>query len=119
MKEIEWIGSSLEDLKKFPDEVKDEVGYALYIVQLGQYSNKIKRLTEIDNGVMEIVSDFDKNAYRVVYATKIGNTIYVLHSFQKKSKSGISIPKKDKQLIEKRLKDAKRLESEHQKARGK
>jgi phage-related protein len=86
---------------------------------MGLKTNKVKHLTEIDSGVMEIISDYDKNTFRVVYATKIGDVIYVLHSFQKKSKSGISIPKPDKELIEKRLKAARKLESANEKARGK
>lgn len=121
MRDIIWVGSSLDDLSDFPDEVKDEVGYMLYLAQLDQtIGNKnIKHLTGIGSGVMEIISDYDKNAYRVVYAAKIGDTIYVLHSFQKKSKSGISIPKPDKTLIEQRLKDAKKIETDSKKARGK
>jgi phage-related protein len=119
MRDVIWVGSSLDDLSEFPDEVKDEVGYVLYLVQLGQKTNKVKHLTGFDGGVMEIVSNYDKNAFRVVYAAKIGETIYVLHSFQKKSKSGISIPKPDKNVIEQRIKDANKLESANEKSRGK
>ena len=54
--------------------------------------------------VMEIVSDYDTNTYRTVYTVKIGAVVYVLHCFQKKSKSGIKTPKKDIDLINRRLK---------------
>jgi phage-related protein len=56
---------------------------------------------------VEIVTDFDGDAFRGIYTTKFGDAIYVLHCFQKKSKKGIKTPKRDLDLIEKRLKDAK------------
>lgn len=110
MKEVVWMGSSLEDLCEFPEDVQDEIGYALYQAELGLKAKNAKPLTGIDSGIMEIVSDHDKNTFRAVYATKIGEVIYVLHGFQKKSTKGISTPKKDINLIEHRLKDAKRIE---------
>lgn len=112
MKEVVWVGSTLEDLCEFPEDVQDEIGYALYQAQLGLKARNAKPLAGIGSGIMEIVSDYDKNTYRAVYATKIGEVIYVLHSFQKKSTKGISTPQKDINLIEQRLKDAKRIEKE-------
>lgn len=110
MKELIWVGSSLNDLCDFPDEVKHEIGYALYEAQLGLKSSKTKPLSGIASGVMEIILDHDKNTFRAVYSVKIGNTIYVLHCFQKKSKHGIATPKQELVLIAKRLKDAKQIE---------
>lgn len=55
---------------------------------------------------MEIMSNYDTNIYRAVYATKIGDTIYVLHCFQKKSTHGIGTPKKEIDLIKQRLQEA-------------
>lgn len=107
MKELIWISSSLEDLIEFPEEVKDEIGYSLYLAQIGKKALNAKPLTGIDSGIMEIVSDSDKNTYRAVYLTKIGEVIYVLHCFQKKSKYGISTPKYEIELIKNRLKLAK------------
>lgn len=112
MKDLVWVGSSLEDLYEFPEDVKDEIGYALYEAQLGRKPNKAKPLTGIGGGVMEVVSDFDKNTYRTVYAVKIGDVIYILHCFQKKSKKGIATPKQEIDLIKQRLKDAKQIEKE-------
>lgn len=112
MKELIWIGTSLDDLKEFPEEVMDEVGYALHEVQEGYKPNKAKPLKGIASGVMEIVCDFNSNTYRAVYALKLGDVIYVLHCFQKKSKQGIATPKKDIDLIKQRLKDAKQLHEE-------
>jgi phage-related protein len=58
------------------------------------------------------VVDFDKNTYRTVYAVKIGDVIYVLHCFQKKSKHGIATPKQDIHLIQQRFNEAKQLDKE-------
>ena len=111
MKDVVWIGSSLEDLDEFPEDVKDEIGYALYQAQIGLKPSNAKPLTGIGGGIMEVVSDFDRNTYRAVYAVKIGDVIYVLHCFQKKSKHGIATPKQELDLIKQRLKDAKQLDN--------
>ena len=71
-----------------------------------------KPLSGIASGVFEIVTDFDRGTYRTVYAVKIGNHVYVLHIFQKKSKSGIKTPRQDLDLIVSRLKEAHRREDE-------
>lgn len=110
LRELEWVGSSLQDLKEFPDLVLDEIGYALHLVQEGKKPRNAKPLKGLDSGVMEIVADFDTNTYRAVYAVKIGNTVYVLHCFQKKSTKGISTPKKEIDLIKKRLQAVKEKE---------
>jgi phage-related protein len=110
-KEVVWIGSSLEDLKKFPESVKDEVGFALHRAQEGKKHHRAKPLKGF-NGVFEIVSSFQSDTYRAVYGIKIGKKLYVLHAFKKKSKSGIKTPKPDLDLIKRRLKEAQRLEKE-------
>lgn len=60
-------------------------------------------------GVLEIISAFDGDAYRTVYTVKFENSVYVLHAFKKKSKSGIATPKADIELIRKRFKEAREL----------
>jgi len=59
--------------------------------------------------VIEIVEDFDGNTYRAVYTVRFAEAVYVLHAFQKKSKSGIATPKRDLDLIVERFKRAKEL----------
>ncbi len=103
LRDIEWLGSSLNDLKKQPDFVKNEIGYALHEIQKGKKPINAKPLKGLGSGVMEIVSNFDKNTYRAVYAVKVGKKIYVLHVFQKKSKKGIETSKLDIELIKRRL----------------
>ncbi|MBI1930687.1 type II toxin-antitoxin system RelE/ParE family toxin [Candidatus Poribacteria bacterium] len=108
IKPVVWVGTSHDDLKQFPDDVQDEMGYALYVAQMGDKHPKAKLLKGF-SGVWEIRSDYATDTYRAVYATKIGDAIYALHAFQKKSKRGISTPKKEVDLIRQRLKIAQEL----------
>ena len=107
-KPVEWIASSLDDLKDFPEEVQQAVGYALYRAQCGEKHASVKPLKGFKGtSVLEVAQDFDGDAYRAVYTVKFEEVMYVLHVFQKKSKHGIVTPKQDIELIEARLKRAK------------
>ena len=106
-KELVWIGSSQRDLRSFPEEVKDVMGYALFQAQLGRKAPSAKPLAGFGGaGVLEIIDDFQKNTYRAVYTVKFSDLVYVLHVFQKKSKKGIATPKAEVDLINARLKFA-------------
>jgi len=106
-KPLKWVGSSLKDLRKFPEEVKDDMGHALLIVQRGEKPRLAKPLKGYKGaGILEIVENYDKDTYRAVYTVNFNKAIYVLHCFQKKSKKGIKTPAKDIKLITQRLKDA-------------
>lgn len=105
LKPVIWIGSSLTDLKEFPTDVQDDIGYALYFAQTNLKHPKAKPLKGFKGaGVLEILEDYDGDTYRAVYTVKLEGIVYVLHVFQKKSKHGIATPKQDLELIEKRLK---------------
>lgn len=106
LKKLIWHRSSYKDLKEFPSEVQDHIGFALHLAQAGDKHDDAKPLKGIA-GVMEVVSRFDTNTYRSVYYTKIGDKIVVLHCFQKKSKHGISTPKYEMDLIQQRWKEVK------------
>ncbi len=104
-KPVVWLGNSLDELRKFPDEVQDEMGYALYQAQINKKHPSAKPLKGFKGaGVLEIVENFDGDTYRTVYTVKLAGVVYVLHAFQKKSKKGIATPTKDIELIKKRLK---------------
>lgn len=111
IKKLVWVGSARPDLKELPPEVQDELGYALYQAQMGMFPENAKPLKGLA-GVYEIISDFNKNTYRAVYAVKLGDYIYVLHVFQKKSKRGIQTPKSDIDMIRQRLQVAKKIAKE-------
>ncbi len=104
---VEWIASSLDDLKDFPEEVQQAIGYALYLAQCGEKHPDAKPFKNFKGaGVLEVVEDFDGDTYRAVYTVKFKGVIYVLHAFQKKSKHGIATPKQDIELIKARFKRA-------------
>jgi phage-related protein len=111
IKPVVWIESSRADIASFPDEVKDAIGYALYIAQRGGKHSDAKPLRGFGGaGILEIVEDHAGDTYRAVYTVRLAGRIYVLHVFQKKSKTGITTPKAVIELIRSRL---KRAEEEH------
>ena len=105
-KQVIWIGDSLKQIKNFPEQVKRDIGSSLYDVQLGSKSINAKPFKGFGSGFFEIVTRFDSDTYRTVYAVKISNYIYVLHAFQKKSPKGIKTAQKDIELIKQRYKQA-------------
>lgn len=107
-KPVRWVGSSREDLKVFPRDVQRRVGGALWDAQIGLKAPFAKPLKGFGGAsVLEIVDDFDGDAYRAVYTVRFAHVVYVLHAFQKKSKHGIATPKTELETIERRLKRAK------------
>lgn len=113
-KPIVWIASALNDLREFPEEVRQEVGYALYLAQTGSKHPDAKPFKGFKGaGVLEIVEDYDGDTYRAVYTVKLAGVVYVLHAFQKKSKQGIATPKQDIDLIKERLKRAQEHHAEY------
>jgi len=105
-KPLEWVGSSYKDLTALPERAQNTFGYALDLAQRGQKHDDAKPFTQAGGGVMEVVEDDDGNTYRAMYTAKLPNAVYVLHCFQKKSKSGKATPREDVALIELRLKAA-------------
>ncbi len=105
---LEWVGSSRSDLRCFPDDVRDQVGFALYQAQIGLKHRTAKPLTGLGSGVLEVVTTYDSNAYRTVYTVRFRKAVYVLHAFQKKSRKGIATPKAEIDLVKRRLEAAER-----------
>jgi len=107
-KPLKWIGSAKRDLDSMPEDVKDLFGHAIDLAQAGGKHLDAKALSGFGSaGVLEVVEDFRSDTYRAVYTVKFAGWVYVLHCFQKKSKSGIKTPKEDMDLINARLKAAK------------
>ena len=107
---IVWVGDSLKQVRSFPTEVKKDIGDGLFDVQMRSKPPDAKLLRGLGSGVFEIVTRHYSNTYRTVYAVQIGNRVYVLHAFQKKSKKGIKTPKKDFDLIKRRYQQALEME---------
>ena len=105
---VEWVSSSKDDLRQFPADVQDHVGYALYQAQVGLKHRDSKPLRGLGASVLEVVSRYDGDTYRAVYTVRFKAAVYVLHAFQKKAKRGIATPKREIDLIKRRLKAAER-----------
>ena len=114
MRDVRWIGDSREQVRRFPKPVREAIGEALRIAQMGGKHRNAKPLIGVGSGVFEISARYDTNTYRAVYTVKVGENIYVLHVFQKKSTRGIRTPKKEIDLIKQRLKIAREMEAENE-----
>jgi phage-related protein len=109
-KPLIWVGSSRKDLQAFPGPVQDHMGYALYVAQRGGRHRDAKTLTGFGGaGVVEIVRDYRGDTFRAVYTLRYSDAVYVLHAFQKKSKTGRETPRLEMELIERRLRDAEQV----------
>jgi|SRR6185437_1581176 len=109
IKPVRWVGSSRKDVRAFPRAVRAEVGVALYAAQQGETDPSAKPLKGFGGSrIMEIVTPHIGETWRTVYTVQIQDVVYVLHAFQKKSKTGIATPKKEIDLIRQRLADAER-----------
>lgn len=112
-KRLEWIGRSKRDLEALPHEVVHVFGYALYLAQIGEKHEQAKPLRGFGSaGVLEVIEDWRGDTYRAVYTVRYAVRVFVLHVFQKKSKSGIATTKPDLDLIRSRLKVAERRAKE-------
>ncbi|MCK4993994.1 MAG: type II toxin-antitoxin system RelE/ParE family toxin, partial [Candidatus Omnitrophica bacterium] len=106
-KKLYWVGSSRGDIQGFPENVKDDIGFALRKVQEGGKPASAKPWKGVSGAsVLEIVENYDTDTYRACYTVRFSEVVYVLHCFQKKSNKGIKTPKRDIDLIKRRLKAA-------------
>lgn len=114
LKPVDWIGPTRRELRRFPEAVRDAVGFALFRAQLGSKHPNASPLKGFGGaGVLEIVEDHDGDTYRAVYTVRFAEAVYVLHVFQKKSKKKIATPKHEMDLVRTRLKEAERRHEEY------
>jgi phage-related protein len=106
---ISWIKAARRDFEEFPETVQSDMRDALTLAAEGEMSGKAKPFKGIDGGVFEIALRHRGDAFRVIYALKIDIDIWVIHSFQKKSKSGVKTPKPEIDLISDRLRRLKEM----------
>lgn len=106
-KPVKWVASAKRDLDAMPADVKDVFGHAIDLAQAGGKHVDAKPLSGFGSaGVLEVVEDHRGDTFRAVYTVRFAGWVYVLHCFQKKSKSGIKTPQADLDLIKVRLKAA-------------
>ena len=112
-KPLEWIASSYKDLMALPPDVRRRFGFALSLAQMGDQDDAARALKGFGGGgVLEVVEGDAGGTYRAVYTVKFVEAVFVLHCFQKKSKTGIATPKADMDIIRARLKVAEAMAQE-------
>src|SRR5277367_839497 len=112
-KPLIWLGSSKRDLMSLPVPVRKFFGHALHFAQQGDRHGAARVLKGVGSAdVLEILADAAAGTFRAVYTVRSVKAVFVLHCFQKKSKSGIATPKRDMDVIRTRLKAAEALAKE-------
>src|SRR3954451_17776559 len=118
-RELVWVGSSKRDFMGFPEEIRADMGYGLYRAQQGSEHASAKALKGFGGRtVLELVEGQASGNYRAVYTVRFDTAVYVLHAFQKKSKRGIETPQLDKEMIERRLREAEAIHRSRQGLKG-
>ena len=114
---VVWLGNSKRNIRDFPRGAQKLLVDELQLIQFGGTPKDAKPFKGVGSGVLEIALRYASDAYRVVLAVQIGNRIYVLHAFQKKSKRGGETPKREVDLIRKRYAEAQKLAYDHEKTK--
>ena len=104
---VSWIKAARKEFEQFPGDVQSDMRDALTLAADGQMSGKAKPFKGVEGGVFEIALRHRGDAFRAIYAVKIDVDIWVIHAFQKKSKSGVKTPQAEIDLIRERLKRLK------------
>jgi phage-related protein len=110
VKPVVWVGNTRKQVRLFPLEVRQDIGAALFDVQKGSKPPQAKPFKGVASGVLEIITRFETNTYRTVYAVQIGKRVYILHAFQKKAPKGRKMARLDVEMIERRYKEAVEIE---------
>lgn len=108
-RQIGWIRGAQKDFSKFPDGAQTTALTALTVIADGGTPDIAKPLSGLGSGVWELAIKERGDAYRVVYGLQIGVEVWVVHAFQKKSKSGIATPKHEIDLVRERIKRLKEI----------
>jgi phage-related protein len=106
---VSWVKAARREFEKFPAKVQVEGLRALTIAAEGAKADNAKPLHGLGSGILEIVLNDRSGTYRVVYAVQIGDDLWVVHAFQKKSKRGIKTPQHEIDVIRERLKRLKEM----------
>lgn len=106
-KPLVWVASTKKELMALPVDIRSFFGHALDLAQRGDRHDSAKVLHGFGcAGVLEIIDDGVGGTYRTVYTVKFEEAVFVLHCFQKKSKSGIATPQQEMDLVRARLQSA-------------
>lgn len=118
-KELVWLGSSLQDMRDFPEDVRQVMGFALFLAQSGSKHVAARPLRGFGSaGVLEVADDHAGDTYRAVYTVRFADAVYVLHAFKKKAKRGRATARRDLDLVRQRLAQAGRLSAQRRHVGG-
>jgi len=106
---ISWVKAARKEFEKFPGGAQEICLAALSIAADGGKSDVAKPMHGMGSGVFEVALPFRGNAFRVIYVVQIGEEVWVVHAFQKKSTQGIKTPQHEVDLIKDRLKRLKEM----------
>jgi phage-related protein len=106
---VSWIKAALKEFEAFPQGAKTSCLAALTIAAEGGKADIAKPLHGMGSGVFEIALPFRGDAFRVIYAVQLGEEVWVVHAFQKKSTQGIKTPKHEIDLVKNRLRRLKEM----------
>ena len=106
---VSWIKAARREFETFPDEARSICLTALTIAAEGGKADIAKPMRGLGFGVFEIALAFRGDAFRVIYAVQLGEDVWVVHAFQKKSTRGIKTPKHEIDLLKDRLKRLKEM----------
>ena len=106
---IGWLKASRRDFEAFPADAQMTLMRALSIVAEGHHPDIAKPMAGLGSGVFELALRHRGNAFRVVYAVQIATEIWVVHAFQKKSKTGIATPRQEIDLVRDRIRRLKEI----------
>jgi phage-related protein len=104
---ISWIKPAYKEFQRFPEAAQDDAADALTKVAEGDMPTNAKPLPLLGSGVWELVIKERGDTFRVVYVLQLADDIWVVHAFQKKSKTGIATPKHEIDLVRERIKRLK------------
>jgi phage-related protein len=104
---ISWIKAARKEFESFPDGARIEILVALEIAAEGRKPGSAKPLKGFESGAFEIALPFRGDAFRVIYAVQVGDDLWVIHAFQKKSKTGIKTPQHEIDVARQRLRQLK------------
>jgi phage-related protein len=107
MGEILWVKSARKEFETFPAGAREIILSALVVAAEGKKADIAKPMKGLGSSIMKIALPYRSDAYRVVYAVQLGDAVWVLHAFQKKSTKGTATPLKEVDLIKTRLKRLK------------
>ena len=101
---ISWLKSARKAFDRFPEGAREAIADALSLAAEGSKSDIAKPMKGLGSGVFEVALPYRGNAFRVVYAVQLGEDLWVVHAFQKKSAQGIKTPPREMDTIKERLK---------------